>query len=383
MSAPIAYEKTLEYHAITTNKQYLLEEYSEKNEQSPNQILYSSTFNVWWKCPTCESDYDMNSRFRIKLNCNCPYCSGRRVNHTNSLLSVYPELCEEWDYDKNSINPKEITSRNHSKVWWKCKDKHEWEAKVSNRVSLKQKCPFCSGRKATKDDNLLIAHPDICEQWDYIKNKSTPDKHKRTSRKKVWWKCLEGHEQEKEILNKVRSPLCSVCNSLEFKRPDLMNEWDYENNTEIPSGISFSSGKKVHWVCSKNFSHKWLASPHKRNVGRGCPYCNESKGEKEIRNWLDVNNVDYTAQKEYAGLVGVKGYPLSYDFYIPRLNLLIEYQGEFHDGSTSDYTKLNLETQKEHDKRKRNYAKINDLLLLEIWYWEFDKIEEILTEIIN
>lgn len=70
---------------------------------------------------------------------------------------------------------------------------------------------------------------------------------------------------------------------------------------------------------------------------------------------------------------------LSYDFWLINYNILIEYQGQFHDGGAGEYTKINLKKQQEHDRRKKEYAKNNNIELLEIWYWDFDKIEEILT----
>ena len=36
--------------------------------------------------------------------------------------------------------------------------------------------------------------------------------------------------------------------------------------------------------------------------------------------------------------------------------------------------------QKEYDRRKREYAQNNDFTLLEIWYYDYDKINEILDK---
>ena len=36
--------------------------------------------------------------------------------------------------------------------------------------------------------------------------------------------------------------------------------------------------------------------------------------------------------------------------------------------------------QQEHDKRKRDYAEANGYKLLEIWYYDYDRIEEILNK---
>lgn len=117
-----------------------------------------------------------------------------------------------------------------------------------------------------------------------------------------------------------------------------------------------------------------------KNSASGCPYCNTSKGELQIMNWLELNGIQFQWQKEFDGLVGLGGGNLSYDFYIPLHNLLIEYQGEFHDGKAPHQTKAQFEYQQEHDRRKREYAASNNIKLLEIWYKDFNKIEQILSE---
>ena len=96
--------------------------------------------------------------------------------------------------------------------------------------------------------------------------------------------------------------------------------------------------------------------------------------------YLEENDIPFEWQKSYDDLIGTGGGFLSYDFYIPNSNTLIEYQGEFHDGTAPYQTKAQLEYQKEHDRRKREYAKNNNITLLEIWYKDFDNIEQILEE---
>ena len=42
-----------------------------------------------------------------------------------------------------------------------------------------------------------------------------------------------------------------------------------------------------------------------------------------------------------------------------------------------------FEIQQEHDRRKRNYAKIHNIDLLEIWYYEFKDLDNILINKLN
>lgn len=111
-----------------------------------------------------------------------------------------------------------------------------------------------------------------------------------------------------------------------------------------------------------------------------CPHCHKgkSKGEIVIEDFLSKHNIPCEAQKKYKELRGVNNCMLSYDFYIKDFNLLVEYQGEFHDGTAHQQTELEFQKQQEHDRRKKQYAKDNGIELFEIWYWDFDKIEDIL-----
>lgn len=65
---------------------------------------------------------------------------------------------------------------------------------------------------------------------------------------------------------------------------------------------------------------------------------------------------------------------------MPKYNLLVEYQGQYHDGTAGNQTDAEFIIQKEHDRRKREYAENNNIRLLEIWYRDFDNIEEILEQ---
>lgn len=142
-----------------------------------------------------------------------------------------------------------------------------------------------------------------------------------------------------------------------------------------------SAKKKIllrHKKCNKDFRRKpnWILS---KDFGI-CPHCykGKSKGEIAIENFLVEHNISYKPQKKYNKLRGVKNCMLSYDFYIKDWNLLIEYQGEYHDGTARNQTFEEYEIQKEHDRRKKQYAKDNNIDLLEIWYWDFDNIKSIL-----
>ena len=81
--------------------------------------------------------------------------------------------------------------------------------------------------------------------------------------------------------------------------------------------------------------------------------------------------------KIFDDLCSERGKYLNYDFYIEDRKTLIEYQGEYH-VKQHDKTEESYKNQLNNDALKRNYAIINGYKLLEIWYWDFDNIEQIL-----
>ena len=155
------------------------------------------------------------------------------------------------------------------------------------------------------------------------------------------------------------------------------------NNTVLSIDTYYGSDKKTKFKCSV-CSFIWIATPNSVvSQGTGCPQCKLSHGEKRIRKYLHERKLCFEQQKEFDGLTGVGGGRLSYDFYLPKYAVLIEYQGQFHDGTASYQTKEQFTNQQKHDELKKLYAEKHRYRLQEIWYYEFGVIEKILNALLN
>jgi len=144
-----------------------------------------------------------------------------------------------------------------------------------------------------------------------------------------------------------------------------------------------------HNIC--NYEYSIIPSNFLR--GRRCPFCNESKGEKKIRNFLEDNNIlekynsdDLCFQPQYKfyDLLSDRSNPLKFDFVIlleNNIQVLIEYDGIQHfKWIEGMMTKDDFETIQYHDKLKNEYCNNKHIKLLRIPYWDFDNIEEILEK---
>ena len=151
----------------------------------------------------------------------------------------------------------------------------------------------------------------------------------------------------------------------------------HNNKFDYSKTIYKHANSKVLINCPLHGDFYQVARHHLR--GRGCPLCRISKGEERVKFFLDKNNIEYTCQKK---ITKIKPYNLlRFDFYLPFLNTLIEYQGQQHYYSV-DYFGGNrvFVNQKRIDNDKAFIAKTNGYNFIIIPYWEFSNIDAILTK---
>ena len=91
--------------------------------------------------------------------------------------------------------------------------------------------------------------------------------------------------------------------------------------------------------------------------------------------------MEYIEQYKFKDCVYID--KLVFDFYIPSLNICIEYDGEghykpFRFSKDKKAMQKKLEETQIRDKIKDKYCKENNIKLIRIPYFEFDNIDEIL-----
>ena len=205
----------------------------------------------------------------------------------NSLLFSNPEIAKEWNYEKNGgLKPEHFLANSDKKIWWKCREGHEWQANIGSRTRGNG-CPYCSGRFAIKGQNdLQTVNPSLAKEWNYEKNNGlTPMDVTPNSNKKVWWRCSKGHEWQAIVSSRNKGVCCPYCsgrnaiqgqNDLQTINPNLSKEWNYEKNNGLtPIDVLPNSNKIVWWRCNKG--HEWKMKIQTRNNGTGCPICKKTK----------------------------------------------------------------------------------------------------------
>lgn len=253
----------------------------EKNEIDPTTLTKYSNKNAWWLCSEGHS-WQASCNYRNQGN-GCPFCTGKRaIPGETDLPTTIPELMKEWDYKKNSTDPKTLKKASNKKIWWRCSKGHSWQAQVSCRARGTG-CPYCAGKKAIPGEtDLPTVCPNLMDEWDYVKNTVNPKTLTRASNKKIWWLCSKGHSWQaacgsRSKRNGTGCPYCSGRlaiigqTDLPTTNPELMSEWDYEKNRINPISVTEHSSKKVWWRCIND--HHWRSDIDSRSRGSGCPYC--------------------------------------------------------------------------------------------------------------
>lgn len=86
----------------------------------------------------------------------------------------------------------------------------------------------------------------------------------------------------------------------------------------------------------------------------------KSYGERYLMKLLNDNDIDFISEKTFPELKG-EVYPLRYDLYLPKYNILLEYHGEQHFNKDTLYYS---ETLIENDKKKYDFANKNGIQIL-------------------
>lgn len=265
----------------------------EKNgDLHPKNVAWKSGKTIWWKCKIGHS-YKMKPNGKVRINpktkelriAECPYCSGKKLlKGFNDLATTHPKLYAEWDFEKNTLKPDEVTHGSSKKAWWICEKGHSWYAVISSRIRCG--CPICSGQQRLKGFNdLATTHPDIAAEWHPTLNGDvTPDMIGPNEKVDRWWICSEGHEYKARPHNRTMNNTgCPYCygrvaikgkTDLETLHPEIANEWHSNRNRKLlPFMVTDKAHIKVWWLCPI-CGYEYRSYVYQRTtVGSGCPRC--------------------------------------------------------------------------------------------------------------
>jgi hypothetical protein len=331
-------KKVCKDNCLSTRNPNLAKEWhpSKNGELTPQNVTSGCGKKIWWLCGKgheWESAVDNRNKGQ-----DCPYCTGKKACIDNCLATLNPELVKEWHPSKNgNLLPTQFTPGSKIKVWWICsKNKHhEWNTMILHRSRKNSGCPFCSGHKASQDDNFKLSAPHLDKEFDYERNYPlTPEELRPFSSRQVWWVCQKNNKEHRwlaPVASRTGGNGCPYCNnrlactsnSLQTVRPDLAKRWHpFKNGALTPTSVVAGGHKKIWWQCQHG--HEWQAPIKSRMIQvLSCPKCKPNTSLMELR--------VFTELKWLFGRVEFhkKEHGVECDVFVPDLKLAVEIDGYF------------------------------------------------------
>lgn len=244
----------------------------------------------------------------------------------------------------------------------RCKKHGEFETQPNHFLRSKAGCQRCWNDKngLTNEEFIYRCKKVHGDRYDYSKVKY---KH---NTKPVIIICRKHGVFKQEAREHGNGKGCNKC-SLELTKSDVSEfirkaRALYGNRYDYSKVVYINQKTKVEIVCRQHGTFNVQPNLHLLTKV-GCPSCTESKGESRIREFLTKHQIKFI--QEYR----IEPYRYRYDFYIPKLNLLIEFHGMQHYKPVSIFgAESGFKKTVKRDKAKREIARRNDYLMMTVSY---------------
>ena len=316
----------------------------------------------------------------------CPSCTQKK-NSEKQTKDLKGKKFGRW-----TVIEKANTS--HNGVYWKCKCDCGNEGIVRGTAltsGTSTSCGCYASEKLRKNHildlkGLKFGRLTVMYQTDDFISKVN-------GRHRSRWHCKCDCGNEIDVAGSdLTSGNTSSCGC--YKR-DITSETHFEDLTgkkiglltvvkRVSDYVSPESGRpRPQFLCKCDCGNEKIITKDSLMNGTISCGCINSRGEREISNFLQSKNIKYNIQQSFEGLVGTGGALLHFDFAIKdnsgKITALIEFQGEQHydpvpffGGKTKFYKQVS------NDKRKRDFCSREGIPLIEISYK--DSVPEKLSE---
>lgn len=216
-----------------------------RNKISPFEVSFRSGKNYWFTCPKKlhESEPKNLSNLIVQPGTReCKKCS----SIGQLLLDSYGEnaITQYW-YDINTKDPFLINRNSEQIIWIKCTNKeyHKDYKITAINFTKGQRCPYCAGKKVSRQDSLGYLYPESISMWSG-RNKLSPYDYLPKSNKKVWFTCPIHGEYFQSIcdytIGECECPQCkqeSDESSFQKKVRQYLEELGYNINHEYACSL--------------------------------------------------------------------------------------------------------------------------------------------------
>lgn len=315
-----------------------------------------------------------NNRTRIKIICpvhgqfevlpqvhlrgsKCKYCIDNNIKLDNKIFIEKARKIHKMKYDYSQVE----YVNNNTKVKILC-EKHGYFEQTPNSHLNGNGCLKCSGLKKLTTEEFIEKSKKIHEEkynYSLVNYKNTKTKVKII--------CSEhGVFEQSPFAHLHQKQGCPECGGTKKMNSEkfILKSNEIHNNFYNYSEVNYINDRtKIIIICPKHGEFK--QTPHAHLQKQGCPLCRESKGEKIIRAFLLKNKIKFRKNKTFKNCRYKR--LLKFDFYLPEINIIIEFDGIQHFnsyeffGGDKDFKDRQL-----RDQIKNEYCKKNNIKLIRL-----------------
>jgi hypothetical protein len=324
------------------------------------------------KCLNCGSVYQLKSAenfIRASKKCICSKCVNNGSGGRLTLEQFQEKINKKYPNERLKALNYTLKDKPASIQCLKCgniytlNNADSFLSPDKNRV-----CKICFPNKREQMNNTIIKFKDFIKSQPF-ELLTDLDNTRIYAHTLIQCKCKYcGKINEKTLYDYLKGHgcTCQCTNTL------LTNE-EYQKELGDEYTLLSEYKGREHSVMIK---HNLCGFCYKTNARHyTCPKCRGSKGEKAIAFLLQEASIEFI--QEYK--IKINEHDLRFDFYLPKYDIFIEYQGEQHFKAKPYFGgEKGLKRQQQYDNYKRDWCKINNHNLLEINY-----DEDIKTKLFN
>jgi len=298
--------------------------------------------------------------------------NNRQLKDTTKIFIIKAKLVHGDKYDYSLV--KYINSSTTIKII--CPIHGIFKQKANNHLQGNG-CLGCIDKLYSKEHFLLLCDKAHNHKYDYSKTNYIGSGYKIEIiclKHGSFWTTANNHLSKKSGCPKCRNEKLSLSISEFINRANKVhhNKFDYSKVNYI------NIYSKVIIICP--IHGEFFQKPCTHLAGKGCAKCRISKGEQEIKHLLNKNNILFEREYTFTNCKNINLLP--FDFYLPKHNTCIEYDGRQHFEPIKWFGgEEGLRLRKINDEIKNKYCIDNNINLIRIKYTDIKDIEKIIKRL--
>ena len=246
---------------------------------------------------------------------------------------------------------------------------NNWDMLPSN-IKKGQGCKKCLSQNNKKTNEQF--KEELFQLWG---SRYTPLEKYKGSSVKILCLCNRCNREWKvrpdAILAKDRPRGCPFCKADSTRKRCVkgIDVFEFEIGEDFSVLSDYINARTKIKILHKECGRSFWCTPDNFLKTKCCTACKQSFGEKKVKDFLLRHHFIFEEQKRFKDCRDKRALP--FDFYLPKQNIVIEYDGIQHFEKVDFFEgPYGFEYTQRHDNIKNNYCKEKNIWLIRVSYKE-------------